>query len=130
MKNLTKALITLKSASIAQIRAYAEEVQYQLLCDGYDAARGWTTGRFLDEEEWQDACQSADEAQNNAHHAAAPFRWIAFYSEVERASELFRALAEGWRRAEQYCGSGEWDADIEAQEILRETERASEEEVA
>lgn len=51
MKNLTKALITLKSASIAQIRAYAEEVQYQLLCDGYDAARGWTTGRFLDEEE-------------------------------------------------------------------------------
>lgn len=41
MKNLTKALITLKSASIAQIRAYA----------------------------------------------AAPFRWIAFYSEVERASE-------------------------------------------
>ena len=94
MQNLPQALITLKSASIGQIRAYA------------------------------------DEAQNNAHHAAAPFRWIAFYSDVERASELFRALAEGWRRAEQYCGSGEWDADIEAQEILRETERASEEEVA
>lgn len=36
MKNLTKALITLKSASIAQIRAYADEVQYQLISDGYD----------------------------------------------------------------------------------------------
>lgn len=89
MKNLTKALITLKSATIAQIRAYA------------------------------------DEAQNNAHHAAAPFRWIAFYSEVERASELFRALAEGWRRAEQYCGSGEWDADVEARAILAEVEEAA-----
>ena len=130
MKNLTKALITLKGATIEQIRAYADEVQYQLISDGYDAARSWTTGRFDDEQEWQDACQSADEAQNNAHHAAAPFRWIAFYSEVERASELFRALAEGWRRAEQYCDSGEWDAVIEAQEILREVERASEEEVA
>lgn len=126
MQNLTKALITLKSATIAQIRQYAEEVQYQLISSGYDAARSWTTGRFDDEQEWQDACQSADEAQDAAHHAAAPFRWIAFYSEVERPSELYRALAEGWRRAEQYCDNGEWDANIEAQEILRD-EGASEE---
>ena len=116
MKNLTKALITLKSASIGQIRAYAGEVQYQLISDGYDAARSWATGRFLDEEEWQDACQSADEAQNNAHHAAAPFRWIAFYSEVERASELFRALAEGWRRCLEYFEG--FDPMAEAQMIL------------
>lgn len=80
MKNLTQALIALKSASIGQIRAYA------------------------------------DEAQNNAHHAAAPFRWIAFYSEVERASELFRALAEGWRRCLEYFEG--FDPMMEAQMIL------------
>lgn len=130
MQNLPQALIALKGATIGQIRAYAADLEYGVRAAAFDTANGFTRGRFLDEEEWQDACQSADEAQNNAHHAAAPFRWIAFYSEVERASELFRALAEGWRRAEQYCGSGEWDADIEAQEILREPERASEEEVA
>ena len=118
MKTLPKALIALKGATIAQIRAYASELEYALRQDGFDAANSWTRGRFVDDQEWQDACESADEAQNRAHHAAAPFRWIAYYSDVERASDLFRALAEGWRRAEAYF-EGEWDALIEAQEILR-----------
>ena len=53
-----------------------------------------------------------------AHYAIAPLRWIAYHSNVERASDLFAALAEGWRRLESYFAEGEWDAQLEARLIM------------
>jgi len=117
MKNLPKALTLIKDADIRAIFNYADELQSAVIQDAFDFARECQRGRFLDEDEWEDACQTADAAQDAGHYAAAPFRWIAFYSDVERASELFGALAEGWRRMEDYFGE-EWDALLEAQQIM------------
>ena len=118
MKNLPKALVCLKEASIAAIREYAADLEYEVRQAAFDTANGFTRGRFLDEEEWQDAQASADAVQDAAHYAIAPLRWIAYHSEVERASDLFAALAEGWRRLESYFGEGEWDALLEARLIM------------
>ena len=118
MKNLPKALVCLKEASIAAIREYAADLEYEVRQDAFDTANGFTRGHFIDEQEWQDANEAADDVQNRAHHAIAPLRWIAYHSDVERASEFYAALAEAWRRLEVYSGEGEWDALLEARLIL------------
>ena len=118
MKNLPKVLVCLKEASIAAIREYAADLEYEVRQDAFDFASECQRGRFLDEEEWESARQTADDAQDAAHYAIAPLRWIAYHSEVERASELYAALAEAWRRLEAYFGEGEWDALLEARLIM------------
>lgn len=125
MKNLTKALITLKGATIGQIRSYAADLEYAVRAEAFDTANGFTRGHFLDEEEWQDANDAAADAQDRAHHAIAPLRWIAYYSDVASASDLYSALAEAWRRLETYYGNGEWDAELEARAILAEVEEVA-----
>lgn len=121
MQNLPQALIALKGATIGQIHAYAADLEYEVRAAAFDTANGFTRGRFLDEEEWQDANDAADDVQNRAHYAIAPLRWIAYYSDVQQASDLYSALAEAWRRLETYFGE-EWDALAEARAILAEVE--------
>ena len=118
MKNLPQALTTIKDADISSIRQYAADLEYKVRQDAFDDASAFQRGRFEDEGEWQDACDAADAVQDAAHYAIAPLRWIAYHSNVERASDLFAALAEGWRRLESYFGEGEWDALLEARLIM------------
>ena len=118
MKNLPKALVSLKGATIAAIREYAGDLEYDVRQDAFEFASECQRGRFLDEEEWESARQTADDAQDAAHYAIAPLRWIAYYSDAQQASDLYSALAEGWRRLESYFDEGEWDALIEARAIM------------
>lgn len=104
-KIIIDALAIIRNVPAATIRAYAAEEEYFLRQDGYERANDYTRARFEDEAEWEDACQAAGEVQDAAHYAAAPLRWIACYSIDAVASDLWRALVEGWKRAATYWGA-------------------------
>lgn len=112
-QSLTQALAIIRNTPTETIRAYASDEEGFMRQDGYDRANGYTRARFEDEAEWEDACQAAEEVQDAAHYAAAPLRWIAYYSADDAAaSDLWRALVEGWKRAATYWGAPDVDRFI------------------
>lgn len=103
VENMPQVLIAIKDWDVRDFRrALANEADYWAQ-EGYDLARGWMTGRFEDNEEWQDACRCADQAQHDCHNVRAPFAWAGYYApEDATTSDLYRAWLEGLNREAAY----------------------------